>query len=176
MRKTIVIIGVIIIVIGVVLFAYGFFFPPRDVVVDTEVTLKPEYYQAYWIQTEVGQSVLYSFSSSDSVEFVVFDSENFALWDAGSVCQEIHYFEGIKKSYSFHAPKTDKYYFVVTNWGEDDVTVSMILWGEKSYSRYIYIAGVGLSAVGIIITIAGIILKPKVVEEKVSVAEQNVPR
>jgi len=164
LRKKIVITGVIVIVIGVLLFAYGFFFPPRDIVVDTEVTIKPEYYHYYWILAEVGQSLRFSFSSTDIVDFYVMDGENFELADAGKAFDEIHYFAGGESSYSFHAPKTNKYYFVVNNSGENDVTVLMMLIAEKAYSRYIYFAGIGLGLVGIIGTIAGSILKPKVVE------------
>ena len=164
MRIKIVITGVIIIAVGVLLFAYGFFFPPRDTVVDTQVTIKPEYYQAYYILAEVGQSLMFSFSCTEPVALVVLDSENWHLWDAGENFHEIYFYVGTELSYSFHATKTDEYYFAVTNMGGNDVTVSCMLTAEKSYSRYIYFVGIGLGVVGVISTIAGLVLKPRVAE------------
>ena len=164
MRKKIVVGGVIVLVVGALLFIYGFFSPPRETKVDTTDTIPAGYYHAYWGEVPIGMSVHTEYTTSGEVEFLVLDSHNFELFEAGEDFDEIYHFTGKSQAHTFHAPKDDTYYVALTNLGYNDVSVSLKISAEVSWARFIYFGGIGLGAIGFIGLIVGLILKPKMVE------------
>jgi len=164
MRKKIVVGGVIVLVIGALLFVYGFFSPPREALVDDTDTIPSGYYSYYWFEVPFGMSVHSDYTTSGEVEFCVLDSHNFELFETGEDFDEIYYFIGKSQAHTFHAPKHDTFYIVLTNYGDNDVSASVKISAEVSWARFIYFGGIGLSAIGFIGLIAGLILKPKMVE------------
>jgi hypothetical protein len=164
LRKKIVIGGVIVLVVGALLFVYGFFLPPRETVVDTTETIQASHYSGYWFEVPIGMSIYSEYAASNEVEFYVLDSHNFELFDAGEDCEEIYYSVGKSNVHTFHAPKDDTYYVVLCNLGDSDVSASLKISREVSWARLIWFGGIGLSAIGFIGLIAGLILKPKMVE------------
>jgi len=164
MRKKIVVGGAIVLVIGALLFVYGFFFPPRETVVDTTETIPVGYYSGYWFEVPIGMSIRSEYTTSGAVEFYVLDSHNYELFDAGEDCQNIYYSVGESQVHTFHAPKDDTYYVFLSNLGDSDVSASLKVSREVSWARFIYFGGGVLSAIGFIGLIAGLILKPKMVE------------
>ncbi len=164
MRKKIVVSGLIVLVVGALLFIYGFFFPPRESLVDDTDTIPSGYYRYYWFEVPFGMSVHSEYTTSGEVEFCVLDSHNFELFEAEEDFDDIYLFYGKSLSHTFHAPKEDTYYVVLSNSGYDDVSASVEISAEVSWARLIYFGGIGLSAIGFIGLIAGLILKPKMVE------------
>lgn len=164
MRKKIVVGGVIVLVVGALLFVYGFFFPPRETIVDTAETIDIGHYYGYWFEVPIGMSIRSEYATSDDVEFYVLDSDNFELFDAGESCDEIYYSVGESQVHTFHAPKDDTYYVLLCNLGDNNVSASLKITREVSWARFIYFGGIGLSAIGFIGLIAGLLLKPKMVE------------
>lgn len=164
LRRKIVVGGAILLVVGALLFVYGFFSPPRETKVDTTDTIPAGYYYGFSFEIPFGMSVHSEYTTSGEVEFCVLDSHNFELFEDGEDCSEIYSFTGTSQSHTFHAPKKDTYYVVLTNLGYNDVSSSLKISAEVSWARYIYFGGIGLGAIGFIGLIAGLILKPKMVE------------
>ena len=92
MRKKIVVSGIIVLVIGALLFIYGFFSPPREALVDDTDTIPSGYYLAYSFEVPFGMSVHSEYTTSHEVEFCILDSNNYELFEAESDFNEIYYF------------------------------------------------------------------------------------
>ena len=164
MRKKIVVVGVIVLVLGALLAIYGFFSPPRETIVDDTDTIPSGYYSAYWDEVPFGMSVHTKYTASDEVEFLVLNSHNFELFDAVEDYDAIYDSWGKSQSHTFHAPKDDTYYIALCNFEDQTVSVSVKISREVSWARFIWLGGIGLSVIGFIGLIAGLILKPKMVE------------
>lgn len=168
MRKKIVIGGAIVLFVGALLFISAFFFPPRQSVVDTTVNIPAGYYQWFAVSVPFGASVYSEHTASDEVEFTILDSHNYGLLDAekdwDKVEETICYFYGKLQAYTFHAPKDDTYYFVLNNFGDNEVNALVKLQGEVSWARFVCFGGVGLSVIGFVSLIVGLILRAKIVE------------
>ena len=164
MRKKIVVGGVIVLVVGALLFIYGFFSPPREALVDDTDIIPSGYYLWYSFEVPLGMSVHSEYTTSHEVEFCVLDSHNYELFEAELDFNEIYYFIGKSQAHTFHAPKDDTFYVILNNYGDNDVSASVKVSAEVSWARFIYFGGIGLSAIGFIGLIAGLILKPKMVE------------
>ncbi len=164
LRRKIVVGGAILLVLGALLFVYGFFSPPREALVDDTDTIPSGYYLGYSFEVPFGMSVHSEYTTSHEVEFCVLDSHNFELFEAESDFDEIYYFLGKSQSHTFHAPKDDIFYVILSNYGDNDVSASVRVSAEVSWARLIYFGGIGLGAIGFIGLIAGLILKPKMVE------------
>jgi hypothetical protein len=164
MRKKIVIGGIVVLVVGALLFIYGFFFPPRETLIDTTESIPSGYYYYFWFEVPTGMSIHSEYTTSREVEFCVLNSHNYELFEAEEDFDDIYFFYGKSLSHTFHAPKDDTYYVVLSNSGYDDVSASVEISAEVSWARFIYFGGIGLSGIGFISLIAGLILKPKIVE------------
>jgi hypothetical protein len=164
MRKKIVVSGVISLVIGALLFTYGFFAPPWETVIDTTEPIQSGYYNRFWFELRFGMSIHSEYTTSDDVEFLVLDSRNFELFEAGEDFDEIYYFLGKSQTYTFNAPKDDTFNILLLNLGDNDVSCSLKISREASWARSIAFGGIIMSAIGLIELIAGLILKPKMLE------------
>ncbi|MFX0117441.1 MAG: hypothetical protein ACFFB3_23035 [Candidatus Hodarchaeota archaeon] len=164
LRKTIAVGSLVVLVVGALLFIYGFFSPPREALVDDTDTIPSGYYFGYSFEVPFGMSVHSEYTASHEVEFCVLDSHNFELREAESDFNDIYSFIGKSQSHTFHAPKDDIFYVILTNYGDNDVSTSLRVSAEVSWARFIYFGGIGLGAIGFIGLIAGLVLKPKMVE------------
>lgn len=168
MRRKFVIGGVIVLLVGVLLFIYAFFFPPRESIVNTTVTIPAGHYQWFAVGVPFGMSTYSEYTASDDVEFIILDSHNYGLFEAekdwDKIEETIYYFFGRSEAHMFHAPKDDTYYFILNNFGDNDVSASVKILGGVSWARLVYFGGIGISAIGFISLIIGVVLKPKIVE------------
>ena len=164
MRKKIVVGGTIVLVVGTLLLVYGSLFPPRETLLNDMDTIQSGIYRYYWVTVPSGESVNFEYSTSDEVEFLVLDSDNFELLEAYENFDPIFISSGRLKFYALHAPKDDRYYVVLLNSGYSTVTSSVKISREVSGPRFVWLAGVGLSVIGCTGVIVGLTLKPKITE------------
>ena len=161
LRKEVVVGGALVLVVGTLLLMYGFLFPPLETLLDDMDTIQSDMYRYYWVRVPSGGSVHAQYTTSDEVEFHVFDSHNFELFATYADCDEMYAYIGRSKSYTFRAPEDDRYYFVLMNIGYGPVNSFVKLSREPSWTMFIWIGGVSIFVIGFVGLIVGLTLKSK---------------
>jgi len=185
MRLPIVVVGIVVLVVGIALIAYGL----MPVVTTTQVsqgktsalydntfTVDGEDYEAKSFAIDANRTVEGEVTASKPIDFFVMDSISYDNWksDQGTVeyIVSVRTTAEQKIKFSFNTAKSDTYYFVFdasdfvsdrdvifklnTEWTE------MTTQQSTSYNLIPIYIGVALAVVGGAITVAGVLLKPKV--------------
>ena len=161
MRKSLLIVGLVLAVVGASLLGIsGFKFYSYEAHSES-VNIEAEHYCYYWFDVGAETRLEFSFSSSDMVDFVVMDSASYERWEAGESVKVVYLRRNCTSAlFAFDTPKDDKYYFVIDNsWGPP---VSVSLTRVVSYGSPVSYAAVVIIAIGAGVALWGVRLKPKI--------------
>lgn len=171
-RKHTVVGGIILLVVGALLFVYGFSSSFWLTIHDTTKTIQVgQYLHLNVPRVDRGMRVHSEYAASDEVSLYIFDEHNFELFQSfvqynlQLFYDEIYHFSGRSQSYTFSAPKDDTYHIVLINFEDNDVSASVkILTDRPGILGLIYFFAFILSVGGLATLIGGLVLKPKMKE------------
>jgi len=168
MRKKVVIAGITCLVIGALLFLYGFYSTFWLTMQDTTKTIPSDkFYMLNMPGVESGMKVHSEYTASNEVRFYILDESNYNKFEMflsdGTLTffQFVYHSEGESESHTFRAPKDDTYYIVLC--GDNDVSVTVKILTERIWiNGMIYFIALFLFVpIGFIVLIVGLVQKPK---------------
>jgi len=178
MKRNILILGLVLAVVGIVLwlyaedatsnwdvwyrtsFLYEYRKAPRE-----DLDIPADMYIYLDLPLKRGTQVEYSFSANNTVNFLVMDGRNYERLKAEESFNIIDGLDNINSTqFMFVAPKTDNFYFVINQAGEYPLRVS-VTYTVSYLSPPIAFGGLGLIGVGAVVALLGFrgwIFKPKI--------------
>jgi len=183
LRKKIAVSGAIIAIIGILVVYPGYYIvynlTIRHLPLKTGTVL-PDDYVAFLIEWPYGDGRYeYIFFASNNVNFASFHEKYYEdflsnfYFQQGKLIMVYHHIENTTfgESWVQGGPEGDPFYIVFVNRGESSVTIELAMSFVPNYAPLVTLAGLALLAVGVIIGVAGLILKPNVWELKRKAAE-----
>ena len=160
--------------LGLVLLPLALVAPPMVAAISNErQTIPPSpaagyAYYVYWsVPLDTAQRAEFQFSSSQPVDFVILDKENFDLYLRNQTFVMTTWSHSeFESTHSFTPTKADTYYFMLQNISGLGATVTVTI--SRAFTGLAYIGAAGLIIGGILITL-GFALKPKAVDNPAQV-------
>ena len=177
-RKNVVVLGIILVVVGVILFFYVSNSTFWLEMWNETITIPSDKFLHLNVPgVEYGMKVYSEYTASNEVRFYLLDESNYNSYKAflkeGMFTGFLFVYnsEGASDSYTFTAPKDDTYYVVFFGSGDYDVSVTVKILTERVWiTRSLMIASAFFIPFGVISIIFGLVPKRPEIENL-----QNIP-